>query len=162
MTLIGMPGAGKSTLGKALADRLQLPFIDTDRLIEVEHGPLQTLIERLGPSVFSRLEESILLQLNPQQGVIATGGSAVYSQAAMEHLRQLGPMVYLWAPYEVINHRLQNLDQRGLVRQPGQSLIDLYQQRDPLYRQHSDILIATDQLTESELVNLLAERLQPD
>jgi len=154
-----MPGAGKSTLGKALADHLNLPFIDTDRLVEAKHGPLQPLIEKLGPGGFSRVEESILLQLNPEQGIIATGGSAIYSPAAMEHLRQLGPMVYLWAPFEVIKHRIQNLDQRGLVRQPGQSLEDLYSQRDPLYQQYSDFRIATDQLSEAELVKQLTKLL---
>ena len=159
LTLIGMPGAGKSTLGKALAKRLDLPFIDTDQRIEAKHGPLQPLIHRLGPQGFTQLEESFLLKLNPEQAIIATGGSAIYSKTGIEHLASLGPVIYLWAPFNVIEQRIHNLDQRGLVRRQHQSLADLYRERDPLYRQHANLILPTHQTSQAELVDQLAQYL---
>jgi shikimate kinase len=142
LILIGMPGAGKSTVGRLLADRLQRPFLDTDTLIEARHGlRLSELIAQRGLGGFRQAEEAVLLGLSAQQAVIATGGSVVYSAAGMAALRRLGVVVFLHCPLAVLAARIGDPAARGMVIEPGQSFEALYRQRLPLYRQYADVEI---------------------
>ncbi len=145
ISLIGMPGVGKSTLGAALAASLALEFVDTDRLIECSEGcSLQDIVDRQGYLQLRDIEARILLGLNCEQAVVATGGSAVYSAPAMAHLRQLGRVVYLQAGLDTLERRIDNFEARGLARSPGQSLAGLYAERTPLYERYADATIDCD------------------
>ncbi len=140
--LIGMPGVGKSTLGVLLAKTLGFGFVDTDLLIQAQEGHLlRELIGSLGSQGFLDLEESLCATLALSQTVVATGGSVVYGPKAMAHLKALGTVVYLKLDYEPLAQRLGNLQLRGVVLQPGQTLQTLYQERVPLYQQYADITV---------------------
>ncbi len=140
VALIGMPGAGKSTLGVLLAKRTARSFLDTDLLIQqAESAPLQQIIERCGVASFRAIEEGIVLALDCSSAVIATGGSVVYSDAAMEHLGRIGRRIYLDVPLDELERRLGDLDQRGVIRGPGQNLDSLLAERGPLYQRWADI-----------------------
>jgi shikimate kinase len=142
LALIGMPGAGKSTLGVLLAKRTARSFLDTDLLIQkAEDAPLQGIIEKRGVEGFRRVEERIVLGLDCSNSVIATGGSVVYSEVAMEHLGRLGLRIYLDVPLAELDRRLGNLDKRGVIRGPGQDLEGLLAERRPLYKRWADIRI---------------------
>lgn len=142
IALIGMPGAGKSTVGILLARALDVPFIDTDDLIEQAAGvPLQVLVDTRGVAALRRCEEDVICALLSQRRVIATGGSAVYSDAAMQHLQQLGTLIYLQLDLPALERRIDNFAQRGLARRPDQSLADLYRERVPLYERYADLTI---------------------
>jgi shikimate kinase len=145
LTLIGMPGAGKSCMGKAIAGKLKLKNLDTDRLIERNDGRrLQTIINEDGVDAFKKLEESTLLSINDDGLLISTGGSAVYYEKAMLHLKTLGPVVYLYTSYETTKKRLGDFSARGVVLAPGQTLKDLYDEREALYKKYADITINCD------------------
>ncbi len=136
--LIGMPGAGKSTVGVVLAKRLGMRFVDSDLVIQERYGKLlHELIEERGVEGFLDMENAVLAELSPQNAVIATGGSAVYGQEAMEHLGRIGRIVYLALPYEEIAERLGDLNARGVTLRSGQSLYDLYEERRPLYERYA-------------------------
>lgn len=136
--LIGMPGSGKSTLGKPIAQRLGYPFLDVDDLIRNTMGAsLNALIDAYGVEGFRKLEEDINLTVQVTDHVIATGGSVVYGPKAMEHLRSIGQVYYLRLPYEEVARRLGDLALRGVSVRPGQTLQDLYNERIPLYEQYA-------------------------
>ena len=140
--LIGMSGAGKSTLGVLLAKALGMDFVDTDILIQQrEKRLLQEIIDREGIERFLRTEEAVLSELQVRNCVVATGGSAVYSRKAMQSLRETGTVIYLSVPYEEVEKRVTNITTRGIVIKQGRSLKDAYEERLPLYRQYSDVLI---------------------
>ena len=142
ISLIGMPGAGKSTTGRMLAKLLDMHFIDIDELIrEQQQRSLQDIVDVKGPGHLRKLEEQAILSLALENTVIATGGSAVYSAAAMQHLSAISTVVYLQSPYEIIAERIRDLDTRGLARQPQQSLLDLYKERVVLYGKYADITV---------------------
>jgi len=152
--LIGMPGAGKSTLGVILAKALSLPFLDTDIHIQTEEGkPLQEIIRELGMDGFKRLEERHICSLQCRGHVIATGGSAVYSHMAMDHLRSRGIIIYLDLSLDLLARRILDMDARGIVRGPGQNLDVLFQERKPLYEKYSDIRIRCDGKGHEQIVN---------
>ena len=158
--LIGMPGVGKSTVGVVLAKRLGCDFLDTDLLIQRGEGlRLQELIQRHGIEGFKDLEARYLLRLSVRETVVATGGSAVYREAAMARLRGLGLVVFLQIGLEALQARLENLDERGVVRMPGQSVAAVFAERLPLYRRHAQITIVTDGLTPEQVVNAAWEAL---
>jgi len=141
--LIGMPGAGKSTVGVILAKFLGMQFIDTDILIQERAGRmLQEILDEDGPDAFKRIEEETILSLRPHHAVIATGGSVVCSEAAMAHLKSAGVVVYLEISYEEMEARLKNITTRGIVLLPGQSLRGMYDERIPLYERYADLTIA--------------------
>ena len=141
--LIGMPGAGKSTVGVVLAKALGMRFVDTDILIQERAGKmLQEILDGDGPDAFKRIEEEVVLSLRPRRAVIATGGSVVYSRDAMAHLKEGGVVVYLKVPYTEMETRLENITTRGIVLLPGQSLREMYDERMPLYERYADITIA--------------------
>jgi shikimate kinase len=153
IVLVGMPGSGKSTIGVLLAKRLGYAFLDTDIYIQSQEGEhLFEIIRRLGRDGFCQLEEEYLLSVACHQHVIATGGSAVYGAAAMKHLHRNGVIVYLDLDPERLSARLANLDARGVVRSPGQSIAALHRERAPLYLQHADIRIVCGSATPEQIV----------
>ena len=147
ITLIGMPASGKSTVGKLLAKELGIKFIDTDNLIEERTGRhLQDIINSDGLDQFKRIEEDILMTVTEQDAVIATGGSAVYYDRAMEHLKTLGKVVYLKAELKTIVIRLGDFSKRGIALKPGTTIADLYDERIPLYEKYADITVPCDNI----------------
>lgn len=150
IVLVGMPGAGKSTLGVVLAKILNKDFVDADLVIQKRCGEtLQRVIDRDGPEAFLELENAVLCDLQADNAIIATGGSAVYSPQAIEHLRTLGPIVYLEISYESLMDRLVDLQERGVVMRSGvsMSLRDLYEERQPLYEACADLVVNVDDLS---------------
>ncbi len=142
ITLIGMPGAGKSTVGQLLAKSLQFEFIDTDDLLCLQQQrTLQNIVDKDGYMQLRRFEEQAILSIEAKNSVISTGGSAVYSAVAMQHLCSLSKIIYLSVPYEIIAERIKNLDTRGLAKQPHQSLHDLYAERTELYEKYAEITV---------------------
>ncbi len=140
--LIGMPGAGKSTLGLLLAKSLAKDFVDTDLLIQLEHRKtLQDILHHQGYIALREQEEKILLNAHYPNHVIATGGSAVYSEAAMHHLKQFGPIVFLDVAIDELEKRIHNMDSRGIARSADQSFTDVFAERYPLYLRYADIVI---------------------
>ena len=138
IVLIGMPGAGKSTVGVVLAKRLGYRFVDSDLVIQEKYDRLlHELIEEHGVEGFWRIEEEVNASLNPRKSVIATGGSVIYGPRAMEHLREIGTVVYLKLPLEEVAERLGDLNARGVTLRPGQTLADLYAERVPLYEKYA-------------------------
>ncbi len=143
IVLIGMPGAGKSTVGVVLAKSLGMQFIDTDILIQERTGRmLQEILDTDGPDAFKRIEEEAILSLHPRRAVIATGGSVVCSADAMAHLASAGVVVYLKVSYEEMEKRIRNITTRGIVLLPGQSLRGMYDRRVPLYERYANLTIA--------------------
>ncbi len=140
--LIGMPGAGKSTVGVVLAKKLGRGFVDSDLVIQERYGKLlHELIQENGVEGFWRIEEEVNASLSQKKCVIATGGSVIYGPKAMEHLRGIGTVVYLQLPCEEVAERLGDLDARGVTLKPGQTLKDLYRERTPLYEKYAHITI---------------------
>ena len=157
--LIGLPGAGKSTVGVILAKTLGMHFIDTDIVVQEHAGRLlQEIIDQEGSRAFLALEETAILSLLPCTAVIATGGSVVFSRRAMEHLKSGGMVVYLKISCEEMVQRLTNIRTRGIVLDPGQSLRALYHQRIPLYEMYADITIdCSDDEFEMVVENVVRE-----
>ncbi|MGD8174396.1 shikimate kinase [Marinimicrobium sp. ARAG 43.8] len=137
-----MPGAGKSTVGILLAKELAKAFVDTDLLIQTREGKtLQDIVDDHGYQALRHIEEEVLLASRFLNHIIATGGSAVYSEPGMTHLKQSGRVVFLDVPLEELERRVVNLSSRGLACPPGQSLSELYDERRSLYQQYADIVI---------------------
>jgi len=140
IVLIGMPGAGKSTIGVLLAKVLKMPFIDTDLLIQQrENCYLQELIDTRGIQEFIKIEENIVLELDVHNHIIATGGSVIYSEAAIMHLKASGYFIYLDTKMYQLEHRLKNARKRGIAMKKGQTLAALYNERLPLYKKYADL-----------------------
>jgi shikimate kinase len=160
LILIGMPAAGKSTVGVLLAKQLGVAFVDTDILIQTGEGCLlQEIISRQGIAGFRTIEENVLLQVSADCGVVATGGSAVYSRKAMSHLRSLGPVVYLRIDLAALKERLGCLDERGVLRTPGQTIDRLYAERSPLYEKYAEITVSTTNVTPDRVVTAVLRQL---
>jgi len=154
IVLIGMPGVGKSTVGVLLAKTLTRNFLDTDVAIQsAEQRRIMDIIQSEGAEGFCSLEEGHVLGLDCKGCVIATGGSVVYSEAAMGHLRAGGLTVHLLLPLERLSERLSNLDARGVVRLQGQSLDALYEERMPLYSRNAVVEIDCSGLTHEQVVD---------
>lgn len=137
-----MPGAGKTAVGKVIAQRLGRDFIDTDDLLERHSGrPLAELLQTHGRNGFRALEEAMLLALQARNSVIATGGSVVYSEPGMAALRRLGVIVFLDCPLDVLEHRVGDHAARGMVIAPEQTLADLYREREPLYQRYAELVV---------------------
>lgn len=140
--LIGMPGAGKSTIGVLLAKALGMDFIDTDIIIQQRTGRLlQDIIDNDGIDAFLQVEEDVLASIELKNSVIATGGSAVYSETAMTSLKQSGMAVYISLPYSEVEKRITNITTRGIVLRSGSTLQDAYNERVPLYEKYADITV---------------------
>jgi shikimate kinase len=153
ITLIGMPGVGKSTVGILLAKVTSRDFLDTDVCIQSHEGrQLQEILDADGRESFLRIEENHVLALDVRGHVIATGGSVVYSEAAMRHLRAAGVVVHLDLPCERIEDRIRNMGSRGIVKERGQTVCALYAEREPLYRKHADMTVNCAGLNHEQVV----------
>lgn len=161
ITLVGMPGAGKSTLGVVLAKRRGMAFCDTDLLLQEGTGQLLSeIIAERGIDGFQEYENYVLRGLECANTVIATGGSAVYGAEAMRHLRSIGRVVFVDVSFEAMQRRLDSdLAQRGVTIRPGMTLADLYAEREPLYALWADVTLDTSKLSTREAVEALDELL---
>jgi shikimate kinase len=158
--LVGMPGSGKSTVGVILAKLLSRNFLDTDILIQTsEQRSLQDIIDAQGYMALRRIEERILLSLCCKAQVIATGGSAVYSQSGMEWLRTNGIVVYLKVDLSTLELRVRDITKRGLAKRPDQTFASLFQERSPLYSRYSDLTIDCIGLTHEEVCARIIDQL---
>jgi shikimate kinase len=157
--LIGMPGCGKSTMGVVLAKVLGYHFIDADLLIqERENRLLSEIIEEEGPEAFNRIENEVNASIRAERTVIATGGSVVYGNEAMMHLREIGVVIYLRLPLDELRIRLGDLAERGISMKEGQTLEDLYRERTPLYEKYAHLILDVEGLTIRETVMLVREK----
>lgn len=153
IVLIGMPGSGKSTCGVLAAKALLKNFFDTDLLLQnLEGKRLQSIINENGIEYFNEAEERAILSLDIRGTVIATGGSVVYSEKAMAHLRSLGKIIYLRLGYEEMEKRIKNITTRGIVLKEGETLFDMYNERAPLYERYADEILNCDGMTVEETV----------
>lgn len=140
IVLVGMPGSGKSTVGVLLAKAMGLNFMDTDVVIQAQYGKkLQDMVNSYGVDAFLKMEEACVAELDVHRTVIATGGSVIYGEKAMNHLRENGLVVYLDLTYPQVEKRIMNLATRGVALREGQTLYDLYVERVPLYKAACDI-----------------------
>lgn len=156
VVLIGMPAAGKSTLGVLLAKASGRDFIDTDVYIQAREGrSLQRILTVEGTDGFRRVEEQSVLTLACHNTVIATGGSVVYGEQAMAHLRAGGVVVYLQASLDALARRIEDFVRRGVVMAAGQTLESLFAERDPLYRHHADVTVDCHTGTHEEVLERL-------
>ena len=145
VTLIGMPGSGKSTIGVILAKALRYEFLDSDLLIQKqEKRKLSEIIEQDGPEKFKEIENQVNADIHVTDTVIAPGGSVIYCEEAMEHFKEIGKIVYLKASYQTIKKRIRNPKKRGVVLKEGQTLKNLYDERVGYFEKYADITIDED------------------
>lgn len=162
IVLIGMPGAGKSTLGVLLAKSLAKSFVDTDLLLQAHLGmTLQDCLEQYGYLHLRQEEEQVLLSSDIEDAVVATGGSVVYSERGMQHLKTHSTIVYISISYETLLQRVHNAGERGLACPPGTSLKQLYEERENLYQLYADIIVKMDNQSLEQSLELLVKRLSP-
>lgn len=167
IVLIGMPGAGKSTVGLLLAKQLGLAFVDTDVLLQQREGRrLQEIVDAEGSEVLRQLEADLVQGLLCERTVVATGGSVVYDADTMEHLTELGCVVWLKVPFEVIEARVALHPDRGIARGPDQSLADVFAERQPLYEQCAQLTVdaggPTLEATVARILDALARMTAPE
>jgi shikimate kinase len=161
IVLIGMPGSGKSTIGSMLSKSLSMDFMDTDILIQNQVGrSLQEIVDSDGPMVLRMAEERALLNIDCKSKIIATGGSAVYSHDAMRHLGANGVIVFLDVNLAALKFRIDNYELRGLVKQPGQTLEELFRERFHLYRKYAQVTIDCNALTQDEVCKTIIRELK--
>lgn len=158
LVLIGMPGAGKSTVGVILAKKSSRNFVDTDVLIQTaQERSLQDIIDRDGYVALRRIEEDVLLGLSASNHVIATGGSAAYSDPAMAHLRSGGVIVFLDVDLATLQSRVLDFSERGLAKRPDQDFAELFEERAALYAKHADVTIQCVGLTQEAVCERIIE-----
>lgn len=157
--LIGMPACGKSVTGVILAKSLKMNFIDADLLIQENAGKsLQDIINNDGIDVFKKIEEEVLCSIDVHNTVIATGGSAVYYDSAMRHLKKNGVAVYIEASLSTIKKRLKNIRTRGVAMEKGQTIDSLYEMRVPLYEKYADCTVRSHRYrAESTVEDIISE-----
>lgn len=153
IVLIGMPGAGKSTVGVVLAKHAGFQFVDSDLVIQQQTGMLlHEIITKEGDNGFRQVENRINASLQAKHSVIATGGSVIYGREAMKHLREIGTVVYLRLSCESIAERLGDLKERGVTLREGQTLQELYDERVPLYERYADVTVDCEKKAIREIV----------
>lgn len=158
VVLIGMPGCGKSTVGVLLAKTLQYTFVDCDLIIQKRCGmSLQDIIDQRGLPAFLEEEEAALCELSEDGSVVATGGSAVYSERAMKHLKENAVTVYISLPCDEIKRRLTNIKTRGVAMSKGETIESLYEKRRALYEKYADVTLEAEGLELEETVEKAAE-----
>lgn len=163
VVLIGMPGAGKSTIGVLLAKALKKPFIDTDLFVQQKYGMfLQDIIDKHGIKSFLEMEERVVLEIDAQNCVVATGGSVIYSSSSVEHLKKDGILVYLKLRFDEIDNRLKDITSRGIVKENNKTLVELYNERIPLYEKYADITINCSNKHIEDIVSEIKTRLLAD
>jgi shikimate kinase len=161
IVLIGMPGSGKSTVGVILAKRAMKDFVDTDILIQKSQSrPLQDIVDSDGYLALREIEETALLGLDVSNHVISTGGSAVYGDRAMTHLKSDGVAVFLDVTLDTLEARVPDFSTRGLAKRPDQSFSELFDERNALYRKYADIAIKCDGLTPEQVCASIIEKIQ--
>lgn len=161
IVLIGMPGVGKSTIGVVLAKILGYQFIDADLVIQEKTGRLlKDIIAEDGIEEFVKIENMINASIQAKNAVIATGGSVIYGKEAMEHLSEIGTVIYLKLELPALSRRLGSLKKRGVVLKEGQTLKDLYDERIPLYEKYADIIINEHHCTIHKTVNKIINELE--
>ena len=159
IVLIGMPGVGKSTIGVILAKVLGYSFLDADLLIQEQEGKLlREIIEEKGTDGF--IEDRVNASIRADRAIIATGGSVVYGKEAMEHLKEIGRVVYLKVSYAILEKRLADIKGRGVVLKKGQTLETLFEERSKLYEQYADIEVSEEGLDVEQTVEKLVEALE--
>jgi shikimate kinase len=162
IVLIGMPGSGKSTVGIVLAKLTSCHFVDTDILIQTSQGrTLQDIVDTEGYMVLREIEERILLKLDCFDHVIASGGSAVYSHAAMTHLKSNGVVVFLKVELPILESRIHDFATRGLAKRPEQSIEDLFEERFVLYTKYADVTIECKDFTQEEVCEDIISSISP-
>lgn len=158
IVLIGMPGSGKSTVGVFLAKIIGYDFIDSDLLIQSREGKkLYEIIDEKGIDAFNQIENDVNASIDVTNTVIATGGSVIYGKEAMEHLKGIGTIVYLYVTPEELNERIDNFATRGISIRDGQTFEDLYNERSPLYEKYCDIKIDCTKASLSKNAVVIAE-----
>ncbi|SHE78320.1 shikimate kinase [Microbulbifer donghaiensis] len=161
IVLIGMPGAGKSTLGVLLAKELALDFVDTDVMIQLREGKtLQDIMDETDYLNLRRIEGDVLSNAELPNHVIATGGSAVYSEEGMANLQRFGPVVFLDCSADELRRRIHNYESRGIAMAPGQSFEELFAERQALYRKYADITVSCDGSDLQQVVDRVLQELQ--
>ena len=161
IVLIGMPGVGKSTVGVILAKVLGYQFLDADLVIQEQEGKLlREIIEEVGTDGFIEVENRVNASLECNKTIIATGGSVIYGKEAMEHLKEIGTVVYLDVSFSTLEKRLSDIKGRGVVLKKGQTLYDLYEERTPLYEKYADVRVLEEGLNVEETVEQLVARLR--
>lgn len=161
IVLLGMPGSGKSTVGVLLAKSLRKKFVDTDLLIqEQEERLLREIIAEEGLDRFIEIENEVNASVLTENSVIAPGGSVVYGEEAMKHLKEIGQVIYLKLSYGTIEQRLGDLTKRGVVFRPGQTLKTLYDERCPLYERYADFVVECDGLELGDTLERVLRQLQ--
>ena len=160
ITLIGMPASGKSSVGVVLAKRLGKKFVDTDIVIQEKYGKLlKELIEEHGDEGFREIEDEVNAGLELDNSIISPGGSVVYGEKAMQHLKEISVIIYLELSYTAIKSRLGDLRERGITLKKGQSLKDLYLERVPLYEKYADITVNEMKKSLAKTIDEICERL---
>ena len=160
ITLIGMPASGKSSVGVVLAKRLGKKFVDTDIVIQEKYGKLlKELIEEHGDEGFREIEDEVNAGLDLDNSIISPGGSVVYGEKAMQHLKEISVIIYLELSYTAIKSRLGDLRERGITLKEGQSLKDLYLERVPLYEKYADITVNELKKSLAKTIDEICERL---
>ncbi len=161
LTLIGMPGAGKSTIGIILAKFLSFGFIDTDVLIQINRQKsLQQILDESDHLNLRRIEEEEILKLNVDRHIIATGGSAVYSEKAMAHLKAISTIIFLEVGYEELTRRIHNFGTRGIARASDQTFSDLFAERQVLYNRYAEFTIDCNTLDQEEIAEEISKMIQ--
>ncbi len=162
IVLIGMAGAGKSTVGRKLADLLGLAFVDVDTLIEKDRGlPLQEVLNDLGVQNFRRLEEQTMLSMDFRKHVIATGGSAIYGQAGISHLRRSSMLILLDVGLATLKQRVGDFSSRAFVKTADQTFAEVFAERQPLYTQNADLIIDCNDRSVSDICQSIIKHI-PD
>lgn len=157
LTLIGMPGAGKSTVGIILAKELSFSFIDTDVLIQINRQKsLQQILDESGHLNLRKVEEAEIVKLDVDRHVIATGGSAVYSEKAMAHLKRISTIVFVEVDFDEIERRIKNFDTRGIAKAKDQTFRQLFEERQTLYRRYADFRVDGNRISQEELAGQIA------
>lgn len=160
ITLIGMPASGKSSVGVVLAKKLGKRFVDTDLMIQERYGKLlKELIAEHGDAGFRRIEEEVNASIDVENSVISPGGSVIYGERAMEHLKKNSVVVYLELSYTAIRSRIGDLKERGVTLQEGQTLKDLYLERVPLYEKYADITVNEMKKSLSRIIEEICEKM---
>ena len=161
IVLIGMPGCGKSTVGVVLAKNLAMEFVDSDLVIQRSQGMrLSAILEKVGDEGFREIENRVNSEIQVENSVIATGGSVVYGEEAMRHLKAIGTVIYLKLSYAQVADRLGDLHARGVTIKPGQTLRDLYDERCPLYERWADMVVECDGKRLREVVLYITGKLE--
>jgi shikimate kinase len=162
ISLIGMAGAGKSTVGNTLAHELGWAFIDSDHLIEAAYGTrLQDITDALGKAAFLDTEARVICAIKANRTVIATGGSVIYRETAMNHLASLGPVVFLDVPYCVIEERIARNPERGIAMNPGEKLEDIFNERQALYTRYATLCCKAEGKTPVQCAQWIRAHLAP-